>query len=174
MSITKLDKPLVIGGKAVYPQTSADQVIMSDGTPLEIEGGGILTKVLDLVYPIGSIYMSVNSTSPADLFGGTWEQIKDTFLLSAGDSYSAGSSGGEVSHSHTLNNGHAYIDSSGNILVWKYKNGLSTWTSGWGITTTSGQQQNIDRTSAVTLGGSTDNSNNMPPYLAVYCWKRVS
>lgn len=72
--------------------------------------GGV---TLDTVYPVGSIYISVNNTSPATLFGGTWEQIKDTFLLSAGDTYSAGATGGAATvkltatqsgvpvHSHT-------------------------------------------------------------------------
>ena len=54
------------------------------------------TSIFELIYPVGSIYMSVNSTSPASLFGGTWEQIKDTFLLSAGDTYTAGATGGSA------------------------------------------------------------------------------
>ncbi len=70
-------------------------------------------------YPVGSIYMSVNSTSPATLFGGTWERIQDMFLLAAGSSYSAGSTGGSATvtltaaqsgvpaHSHGLN-GHKH------------------------------------------------------------------
>ena len=58
-------------------------------------------NVLNKVYPIGSIYMSVNSTSPATLFGGTWVQIQDTFLLSAGESYTAGATGGEATHTLT-------------------------------------------------------------------------
>ena len=56
---------------------------------------------LDQIYPVGSIYMSVNSTSPATLFGGTWEPIKDKFLLSAGDTYSAGAEDGAASRSYT-------------------------------------------------------------------------
>ena len=44
-------------------------------------------SVIDMVYPVGAIYMSVNNTNPGNLFGGTWEQIKDRFLLSAGDTY---------------------------------------------------------------------------------------
>ena len=59
-------------------------------------GGGGLT--IDDVYPVGSIYMSVNDTSPATLFGGTWEQLKDRFLLGAGDTYSNGTIGGEATH----------------------------------------------------------------------------
>jgi hypothetical protein len=32
-----------------------------------------MASVLDTVYPVGAIYLSVSSTSPATLFGGTWE-----------------------------------------------------------------------------------------------------
>ena len=39
-----------------------------------------MEDMVDMVYPVGSIYMSVNSTSPSVLFGGTWEQLTDTFL----------------------------------------------------------------------------------------------
>ena len=57
------------------------------------------------VYPIGSIYMSVNSTDPSTLFGGSWERIQDTFLLASGSTYGAGSTGGSanaivVNHTH--------------------------------------------------------------------------
>ena len=52
-------------------------------------------------YPVGAIYISTVSTSPASLFGGTWEQLNDRFLLGAGDTYSAGSTGGEAEHTLT-------------------------------------------------------------------------
>ena len=76
--------------------------------------------IAQVIYPVGSIYMSVNPTSPATLFGGTWEQIQDTFLLAAGQSYAAGSTGGEATHAltpaetamknhtHTMNHGHGF------------------------------------------------------------------
>lgn len=57
-----------------------------------------VSEIANMIYPVGSIYMSVNSTDPSTLFGGTWERLKDRFLLSAGDSYSAGNTGGEATH----------------------------------------------------------------------------
>ena len=50
--------------------------------------------VLETVYPVGSLYWSSNDKDPSLLFGGTWTQIKDTFILSAGDKYKAGATGG--------------------------------------------------------------------------------
>ena len=59
--------------------------------------------LLNSVYPIGSIYMSTSTTSPATLFGGTWEQIHDRFLLSSSDSYPLGGIGGEANHTLSVN-----------------------------------------------------------------------
>jgi len=57
---------------------------------------------VDIIYPIGSIYITTNYVSPEILFGGTWELIKDKFLLGAGDTYGAGSTGGEATHILTI------------------------------------------------------------------------
>ena len=46
-------------------------------------------------WPVGSIYLSVTSTSPTTLFGGTWVQLKDRFLLGAGSTYTHGNTGGQ-------------------------------------------------------------------------------
>lgn len=53
-----------------------------------------MDSLIDMFYPVGSIYMSVNSTNPGTLFGGEWTPIQDTFLLAAGTNHSAGSTGG--------------------------------------------------------------------------------
>lgn len=53
------------------------------------------------IYPVGALYLSTVNTSPQTLFGGTWVQIKDKFLLSAGDTYSAGGTGGAATKSYT-------------------------------------------------------------------------
>jgi hypothetical protein len=65
---------------------------------------------LETVYPVGAIYMSVNPTSPASLFGGTWEALKNRFLVGAGDTYAVNATGGATTHTHPLSaNGHADI-----------------------------------------------------------------
>ena len=64
----------------VYYRTPAE--IKSD---IGVSGGGAdISTVIDKVYPVGAIYMSVSRTNPKTLFGGTWVQIKDRFLLAAG------------------------------------------------------------------------------------------
>lgn len=45
-------------------------------------------NLLDIIYPIGSLYFNTSGVSPADSVGGTWEQIKDAVLAASGDSYS--------------------------------------------------------------------------------------
>lgn len=54
----------------------------------------IKSEFMLAVYPVGSVYCSSSSVNPGNLFGGTWSQIKDRFILAAGDSYSEGTGGG--------------------------------------------------------------------------------
>jgi hypothetical protein len=141
--------------------------------------------IVDLIYPVGSLYLSVGSTSPAVLFGGTWEQIKDRFLLSAGDVYAAGSTGGAASHDHTTGNCtlninqipshahgiHIYQSSAkGNSVVW----GGNSTTSGH--TTLSGGPAAVNANGGGQAHnhGKTGAADSMPPYLAVYIWKRTA
>ena len=58
-------------------------------------------ELVDLIYPVGSIYLSVNSASPASLFGGTWEPVSGQFLLASGNGYTVGDTGGEAAHTLT-------------------------------------------------------------------------
>lgn len=62
------------------------------------------SDIIDLVYPVGSIYMSLNATSPEALFGGTWEALNEgRVLIGANSTYTAGSTGGEATHVLSLN-----------------------------------------------------------------------
>ena len=153
---------------------------------LESEISALKSDLANKLYPVGSIYMSVNATNPAELFGGTWERLKDRFLLAAGDTYVAGDSGGSDSHSHTLsNNGAACIGnfsdttafSTGFHYKWKdyadSGNSMWSWTHNADGDFTS-SSSGYNEASFVSLTGSTDMTNSMPPYLAVYMWKRIA
>lgn len=152
----------------------------------------IRTTALDS-YPVGSIYMSVNSTSPADLFGGTWEAMPaGRVLLAQGTSewgveYQAGSTGGEHEHqlsvrelpshmhdataSTTGDHKHSYgggTHSSYNDGGGAYK----TVHSGTGVYTD--PSGNHSHTITIAETGSNIAHNNLQPYLAVYMWKRTA
>ncbi len=135
-------------------------------------------KILDLVYPVGSIYMSVNDVDPANLFGGTWEQIKDRFLLSKGDIYTTnGATGGEASHTlninempshnHTQNQhrhkqANKYSNGSGNASAYVYTSNR-----------TATDHYTDYQTPYINPTGGGQAHNNMPPYLVVNIWKRI-
>lgn len=147
-------------------------------------------------YPVGSIYISVNSTNPSTIFGGTWEQIKDRFLLACGSTYSNGSTGGSASlqaHTHSIpslsgstnttgEHSHVVTDrttsyGSGSQTSWRCLSWSGTkhdyWdtVSSWGSGNHSHSVTTNASTSGSTGGG---NAGNMPPYLAVYMWKRTA
>ena len=129
-----------------------------------------ITQLLLMAHPIGSIYLSTVATSPADLFGGTWERIKDTFLLAAGSTYAAGETGGEATHTLTVNEmpSHShyqkrYWGSSGSAN--------QAYTAGAEFTSPNIYRSQIDTTHST---GGDQPHNNMPPYLAVYVWKRTA
>lgn len=153
---------------------------MSEKT-VRLERG--VVDVIGMTYPVGSIYISANSTSPAELFGGTWEQIKDRFLLAAGDTYEAGSTGGEAQHTLTVDempeHRHIpYIDGDTSNPNFRLFMGRDDWyidavgTSQFRVTTDYGTYRGFE---ALTnpVGGSKPH-NNLPPYLAVYAWKRIA
>lgn len=128
--------------------------------------------LLDLIHPVGSIYWSTNITSPETLFGGTWEQIKDTFILAAGDSYSAGSTGGEANHTLTIDElpSHRHYLKYGNVYI-GYLNSNAAQSNNNAL-----YKYNVSREDALygeDRGGNQPH-NNMPPYLVAYCWKRTA
>ena len=123
------------------------------------------SDLLNLIYPVGSIYMSVNNTNPASLFGGTWQQIKDRFLLACGSTYNAGATGGEATHTLTI----AEMPSHNHTWGWRSSaaSGNSTWNS-------AGSDKTGSSSDVIGNTGGGKPHNNMPPYLAVYMWKRTA
>ena len=150
-------------------------------------GGGVS---LSSVYPVGSIYMSVNSTSPATLFGGKWERIQDRFLLAAGSTYAAGSMDGEATHTLTEaelpDHRHTFTTDSAGAHTHQLGRNKDSLASGSkydkpnNASSTSDHGYKSTSNGAHTHTGTTDGAggngkhNNMPPYLTVYMWKRIS
>ena len=144
--------------------------------------GNTLTEVLQLVYPVGAVYISTVNTNPATLFGfGTWTQIQNRFLLAAGSTYSAGATGGSATQKLTV----AQLPSvTGEIsfhgkytgnMVSGAKGAFSpkTTISSKYATGTSNSGTNSIEVVAFDNGGEGAAHNNMPPYLVVYMWKRT-
>lgn len=124
--------------------------------------------ILDNVYPVGSIYMSVNSTNPKNLFGGTWEQIQGKFLLGMDSSYPAGSTGGEATHKLTQGE----MPKHNHVIYYPNAGGPD---EGAAIGFPEAGSKNTWWAAACMTGKTGDNEahNNMPPYLSVYIWKRT-
>lgn len=127
--------------------------------------GGGAGMSLQSVYPVGAVYISTSATNPGTLFGfGTWEQIKDVFLLAAGDTYPAASSGGEATVTLTVNempkhtHGLKMSKGAGNYYSPPWGDGIEEATP----------------TSVVQSAGGGQAHNNMPPYLTVYMWHRIA
>lgn len=139
------------------------------------------SALLDKIYPVGCIYQSASSTSPASFLGGTWEQIKDRFILAAGDAYAAGNTGGSPTHTHDVSgdasigvsqNTTAY-DSTGSILSTKFPFSLYAHTHE--------PDSAFDRSNAfystltcAKTKGTANEQSNIPPYVAMYVWKRIA
>ena len=180
-------------------------------TPLSKGGTGAASKeeiinnfkptLVDLLYPIGSIYINIENKSPEDLFGGTWVQLKDRFLLGLGTDYpTIKAIGGSAthtltveempSHTHTFTGSSTTSSSSGahshNVYGYYGAGGGSYSGIQWWKTYKSTQNvsgiiySNGAHTHTVTAAGSNSNTgsgsahNNMPPYLTAYIWERTA
>lgn len=153
-----------------------------------------ITQLLLMAHPIGSIYSSTVATSPADLFGGTWERIKGRFLLAAGENEAntstdfgsmsagelnrpAGELGGEPKHILTepeiAKHRHEkiyYADSGQTFGLAQTGTGTN---SNWYLDYSGASDNPGDALNTGYSGGGQPH-NNMPPYLAVYVWKRTA
>ncbi|MCI6268510.1 MAG: hypothetical protein MR637_07795 [Clostridiales bacterium] len=155
-------------------------------------GGKTAAELMLTLYPVGSIYMSLETVSPAGLFGGTWEQLKDRFLLGAGGSYTAGQTGGASRTSITpggYNKGTALTTSQMPAHAHGFKlniqHGDGTVTTAESMTTglqVGGRIRYSGSTYSVGGGqththdfvGYAQDVSTMPPFLAVNMWRRVS
>mgnify|MGYP002674015365 CR=1 FL=1 len=184
------------------PLSKAESTIYCDNlnvsgtiyTKRDPNSGYKVPPIVDLIYPVGSIYQSVNPTSPAELFGGNWRQIKDCFLLACGDKYDVEKYGGSedaivVEHDHTQKahhhnaNGNGFcsyllgesgitrtrvkVDSSGRFTHLGVASKTTADSSGLRFNSVTN-----DVTPTINRTGSSGKGANMPPYYTVYTWIR--
>lgn len=196
---------------------------------------------LDKIYPVGSVYISLEERNPSTFLGGNWSQISGRFLLACDSTHKVGTLGGEEfhkltsaempAHNHSATTGaagnHAHVgktgasgnhthtrgtmEISGAFEQWKFFGASGAFygpNGGWGGANTSDgggdptfrtefrasrswtgeTSRTPDHTHAVTVNnagkhqhsvtvgntGSGQAHNNMPPYIAVYMYRRIS
>ena len=161
---------------------------------------GNIENLLDRTYPVGSIYMSVNSTDPSTLFGGTWERLKGRFLIGAGiisdinsngeygdlghgdPDFAGGETGGEYWHQLTIDEMPEHNHDTNDFALVVNKNAVAIKAT-MGAQGVGGVSTNIVPNTLATKNedgnrtgftGGDNKHSNMPPYLAVYMWKRTA
>lgn len=156
---------LTYDAERAEPLGAEDEEICKRYTADQIKDMGIF----DAIYPVGSLYISVNDVSPAVLFGGTWEKIENRFLLAESSTYPAESTGGSTQHQHTSPNGY---NTANGYMGMSFRHGFYNGS-------VSGDFAAATVSVAEGSGAynwklpKTDNVSHMPPYLAVYMWKRI-
>lgn len=127
-------------------------------------------NLMDIVYPVGSVYISYTSTSPATRFGGTWTRIAaGTFLVSSGGAtsgdYAVGKTGGaaEVKLS---------ADALPQFYLQSSQRNDEGSSDGWGLVSEHGRVK--WESSFVLLDGGNRPHENRPPYLSVDMWRRTA
>ena len=144
-------------------------------TEIKTDIGVDVSSLVDLFYPIGSIYMSTNQTdNPQSRFSGTyWLPIYDRFLLGAGKTYKAKATGGEATHTLTVSEipSHYHDEYLGNDGG---PDSAPSGYSGWPNVNYTSKKTWWAKGSKTSAAGGGGAHNNMPPYYAVYMWRRVT
>lgn len=157
------------GGKGAAFGKYSEKEALEVAWPAELQKGVTVSgkAIWELIYPVGAIYISAAATDPGTLFGGTWERIKDRFLLAAGDTFASGKTGGEAEVTLTA-------DEIPEIKMSYQYTGQSTvvGTDAIRLYDLNGQPNQYTGPQSSNCGGKAH--NNMPPYLTVYVWQRTA
>ena len=129
------------------------------------------SMIIDLIYPIGSIYMTVSDTNPFETIKfGVWEKIENRFLLASSNIHMNGETGGEENHTLSINEMPKHSH--------KMKYDSIGWTAIRQNSGTNGileyNKSSYDGQYSTEEVGNGNAHNNMPPYLAVNMWKRIA
>ena len=143
------------------------------------------SSLLDLFYPVGSIYQTTNNfIDPNIKFGGVWEKLENVFLFASSSTYALGSKGGEATHTLNTNETpqHTHKPSNTNHCFTTNLAVSSASTARRWITITSTQKyctmtatstNDILESATTSAVGGNQPHNNMPPYQVVNMWERI-
>ena len=126
-------------------------------------------QILDIIYPVGSVYLSWNSTDPKNLFGGTWTRLSGGFLYGCVSSVGTGNGTGTATNSHTLTINEIPSHRHDVLTVWGQAEGYGHINVG----STSGANKADIRGLGTYAGGGKGHSHNIP-YIAVFAWRRTA
>lgn len=134
-------------------------------------------KLWESIYPVGSLYLSANSTNPETLFGGKWERLKGGFIYGAINSYDSGNGTGTSTNEHALTIAQVPKHNH-NLQVWNKNDSgsLARWAiSGldWCSNISGENNTNYWVGNTSTSGEGKGHSHNIP-YIAVFIWRRIS
>ena len=178
----------------VTDDTTVSKVDLDNNEVTEATAKAVFEYIAKKIYPVGAIYISTSSSSPATLFGGTWERINGRFLVGAGNNgasgdealnLTAGTTGGVYRHQHQYGIKYgAYFGqptTSSDSTAIQLKTWNSSNTQSWSTGTQKGNVQGRYSSwsgegsiSSLEHSANTNLVNNLPPYLVVYMWKRTA
>mgnify|MGYP006957391741 FL=1 len=133
-------------------------------------------NLMDVIYPVNSIYMSYSSTSPAASIGGTWSSVSG-FIRAGSDT----STGGASTHKHSLDDGcRATVGASNgqpNVISYiatTVENNDFSQVSAYSLLASSAfsNKQNFNHHTRVY--GNTTATSSLPPYQTLYVWRRTA
>lgn len=143
-----------------------------------------LEKLRNQMYPVGSLYFSTDSTSPATIYGGSWERYgKGRTLVSVNESdtdFTAGKTGGEKTHYHNLPNLFAQLSVAGTRIQANMKklNSSTVWRSNTYTAVNVYADSSVHNSGLEVTGPVNDDINvrasSLQPYIAVYIWQRTA
>lgn len=172
------------GNLAYDPERAAalcpeDEVVLKRYTSDDVKALGIF----DAIYPVGSLYMSMNDVDPSILFGGTWAKIEDRFLLASGTFAAGEENAAGLSSEVTVNiPAHKHL-----TPIMNNGNAFGLWTGGDKVNMTLAQRLGVggaiysDSYTATTYYTAEDGACStsvtvpptIPPFMAVFVWQRV-
>jgi hypothetical protein len=205
--ILEEDSEFVFNGGTAESAAEVDVIVedvLTEHTANPVEGRAIVnyinsikTALLLEAHPVGSLYISSNATSPAELFGGTWRRITDKFILAAGNGIGAAASGGKSKVKLSTNNLPAHyheakpVDSEGTVFkdyeftvnknmssdsVARYKvaKGNDYYVLGTNPESSDYRANDITATAKTTTVGSGEEFEILPPFVTKYVWERTA